>query len=335
MYIYNRFFSLKGCFLRENLDKNTVLHKMKNYFNLLLVLTNRKIKKAGLHPGLGYLLALAAFMLLAEYLFQKTSFAKYLVILSCLSFQFQLSEKNRTDFLQSTFGDKTKNKIRLLENLMVSIPFVSFLLYKGLIIEASILVLCSISFALVSFHAHFNLSIPTPFSKRPFEFSTGFRRTFYLFPMAYVLAFIAINVDNFNLGVFSFLLIFLTTLGFYSKPEQEYFVWVHAETPGKFLKNKMLHASKNAAFLTAPILISMLIFYPSEVALILGFFLVGLLFLWTIILAKYSAYPVEMNLPEGMLMAFSLFFPPLLLAVIPFFYLKSVNKLKFILNDKN
>jgi len=204
-----------------------------------------------------------------------------------------------------------------------------------LIFEAGILGLCSISFALVSFHAHFNLSIPTPFSKRPFEFSTGFRRTLYLFPMAYVLAFIAINVDNFNLGVFSFLLIFLTTLGFYSKPEQEYYVWVHAETPGKFLKNKILHASKNAAFLTAPILISMLIFYPSEVALILGFFLIGLLFLWTIILAKYSSYPEEMNLPEGMIVAFSLFFPPLLLAVIPFFYLKSVNKLKFLLNDKN
>ena len=117
---------------------------MKNYFNLLLVLTNRKIKAAGLHPGLGYLLGLAAFILLGEYLFQKTSFAKYLVILSCLSFQFQLSEKNRTDFLQSTFGDKTKNKIRILENLMVSIPFVSFLLYKGLIIEAGILGLCSI-----------------------------------------------------------------------------------------------------------------------------------------------------------------------------------------------
>jgi type IV secretory pathway TrbL component len=47
---------------------------MKNYFNLLLVLTNRKIKKAGLNPGLGYLLGLAAFILLAEYLFQKTSF---------------------------------------------------------------------------------------------------------------------------------------------------------------------------------------------------------------------------------------------------------------------
>ncbi|MFN6063240.1 MAG: hypothetical protein ACK49K_08125, partial [Bacteroidota bacterium] len=54
MCTFTTSFSLqKDNFLRENLDKNTVLHKMKNYFNLLLVLTNRKIKKAGIHPGLG------------------------------------------------------------------------------------------------------------------------------------------------------------------------------------------------------------------------------------------------------------------------------------------
>jgi hypothetical protein len=80
---------------------------------------------------------------------------------------------------------------------------------------------------------------------------------------------------------------------------------------------------------------SLLIFYPTEFALILGIFFLGLLFLWTIILAKYSAYPGEMNLPEGMAIAFSLLFPPLLLAIIPFFYLKSITKLKFLLNDKN
>jgi hypothetical protein len=57
------------------------------------------------------------------------------------------------------------------------------------------------------------------------------------------------------------------------------------------------------------------------------------LFLWTVILAKYSAYPGEMNLPEGMIIAISIYFPPLLLAIIPFFYTKSIRKLKYILND--
>ena len=66
---------------------------MKDYFELQLVMTNRKIKEAGVNPFIGYLLGLIAFILLSEYIFHKTEFAKYLVILVCLSFQFRLSEK--------------------------------------------------------------------------------------------------------------------------------------------------------------------------------------------------------------------------------------------------
>jgi hypothetical protein len=306
---------------------------MKDYFNLQYVMTNRKIKETGLNPLLGYLLALTAFVLLSEYIFHKTEFAKYLVILACLSLEFKLSEKNRTDFLLSTFGDKSKMKIRVLENFILCIPFVSILLYKSFLFEASILFMCSIVLALLSFHSNFNLTIPTPFSKRPFEFSTGFRKTFFIFPIAYALTIVAINVNNLNLGIFAFLLVFITSLSYYSKPEQEYYVWIHSETPKVFLKNKVFNAYKNATLMAIPIIISLLIFYPSEFELILIFFLIGLLFLWAVILAKYSAYPGEMNLPEGMVIAFSLFFPPLLVAIIPFFYTKSINKLKYILND--
>ena len=118
-------------------------HKMKDYFELQYVLTNRKIKEAGLNPLLGYLLALTAFVLLSEYIFQKTEFAKYLVILTCLSLQFKLSERNRTDFLLSTFGDKSKMKIRIIENFIFCTPFVSILLYKSFLFEASVLFLCT------------------------------------------------------------------------------------------------------------------------------------------------------------------------------------------------
>jgi hypothetical protein len=306
---------------------------MKDYFKLQFVMTNRKIKEVGLNPLVGYLLGLTAFVLLSAYIFQKTEFAKYLVILSCLSLQFKLTEKNRTDFLRSTFGDKIKMKIRVLENVMLCIPFVAALAYNGFGYEASILFCCSVILALFSFHSNFNFTIPTPFSKKPFEFSTGFRKTFFIFPIAYALTVLALNVDNLNLGIFSFLLVFLTSLSYYAKPEHEYFVWVHAETPQVFLITKVLNAAKNATLLAVPILISLLIAYPSEFELILLFFLFGLLLLWTVILAKYAAYPGEMNIPEGIVMACSLYFPPLLLAIIPFFYIKSRTKLKYILND--
>jgi hypothetical protein len=94
-----------------------------------------------------------------------------------------------------------------------------------------------------------------------------------------------------------------------------------------------LDASKAATLLVLPILLSLLVFYPSDYTVILLFFVMGLLFLWTVILAKYSAYPGEMNLPEGITIAFSLYFPPLLLAMIPIFYTKSIRKLKHLLHD--
>ncbi|MBL4703657.1 MAG: ABC transporter permease [Flavobacteriales bacterium] len=293
----------------------------------------RKIKGAGINPLLGLILGSTVFVLLSEYIFYKTDFAKYLVILICLSLQFKLSEKNRTDFLLSIFGDKIKKRIRIIENLVVCVPFVALLIYKNAFIEASILFVFSTVLAVFSFQTNFNFSIPTPFSKRPFEFSVGFRRTFFIFPIGYALTVIAINVDNLYLGIFSMMLIFLTSLSYYTKPEQEYYVWIHAESPKTFLKNKILNATKNATLLAFPNLIGLLIFYPTEFELILLFLLIGILFLWTIILAKYAAYPSEMNLPEGIVIAFSLYFPPLLLAIIPFFYIKSINKLKLLLND--
>jgi hypothetical protein len=308
---------------------------MKDYFYLQFVMTNRKIKEVGINPLLGYMLSLVAFILLSEYIFQKSEFAKYLVALICISLVFKLSDSHRTDFLHTVFGDSLKKKIRILENLIVSIPFVAVLLYKHAFPEAILLLVITILIATYSYHTHFNFSIPTPFSKRPFEFLVGFRKTFYIFPIAYTLTVIAINVDNLNLGIFSMMLIFLTSLSYFTKPEQAYYVWIHAETPKIFLMNKIITATKYSAFLVGPILISLLIFYPNEFKVIVLFFLIGMAFAWTIILAKYSAYPGEMNLPEIILLVFSLYFPPLLLAVIPFFYSKSARKLNILLDDKN
>lgn len=308
---------------------------MKDYFYLQFVMNNRKIREVGVHPGLGYLLGVVAFILLSEYIFQQTVFARYLAILTCLSLQFKLSEKNRADFLLSTFGGKTKQNIRIMENIIVCIPFVSILIYKGFFLNAGALLVGSIVLALFSFHSRFNFSFPTPFSKRPFEFSVGFRKSIFIFPVAYALTYISLNVDNLNLGMFSMLLIFLTSLSYYSNPEHEFYVWVHAESPEKFLRHKIFNASKNATLLVTPILISLLVFYPGDFQSILLFFLIGLFFLWTMILAKYSVYPSQMHLPEVVLMTFSIYFPPFLLAIIPYFLNKSMNKLKLILNDKN
>lgn len=298
-------------------------------------MTNRKIKEAGLPPLLGYLFVLIAFVLLSAYVFQKTDFAKYLVILISLSSIFKLSENTRADFLLSTFGDKIKMQIRILENTILCLPFVLLLLYKSCFLEASMLFLCSLLLSLFTLQSAFHFTIPTPFSKNPFEFSTGFRKSFFLFPIAYALTFMAIKVDNFNLGLFSMLLIFLVAMSYYPTPENDFFVWVHADSPKSFLKKKMTVALSYVMLLASPILISLLIFYPMEFEKTLLFLLIGVLLLPTIILSKYTAYPTEINFPEVIKIALCLFFPPLFVVMIPYLYFKAGANLKYILNDSN
>ena len=202
-------------------------------------MTNRKFKDAGFSPLLAYILLTALFVALSITLFQKTAFAQYFYFLLALNLIGNLSDTRRAEFLKITFGDIQLKKIRITENLICSIPFLVFLLYKQLFISAGLLLVMVTILALVNFRTTFNFTIWTPFSKRPFEFTAGFRNTFYIFFSAYVLTIIAVLVNNFNLGVFAMLLVFATTLSYYSKPENEYFVWIHDLKPTVFLLSKI------------------------------------------------------------------------------------------------
>ena len=74
-------------------------------------------------------------------------------------------------------------------------------------------------------------------------------------------------------------------------------------------------------------------FYPNEILTLIALILLSYIYIITIILAKYSVYPNEINLPEIILIGTSIVFPPLLLGIIPFFYTKSIKQLKLILNN--
>jgi len=220
--------------------------------------------------------------------------------------------------------------LRLIENFLVVSPFIAFLAYKQLFPAMLILSTITLVISLVNFNSTFNFTIPTPFYRRPYEFAVGFRNTFYLFIMTYSLTFIAISVGNFNLGIFSLLLVFFITLTFYSKPEDLYFVWSFIDSPKGFLMKKIRTGLVYSTMLSTPILIILSIFF-SEIKILLIFQLLGYIYLITIILAKYSAYPNEMSLPQGILFSLSLMLPPALFITIPLFYYQSIKSLTSIL----
>lgn len=307
---------------------------MREYLHLQYVMAKRKVEDAGVHPLLGFLLGTVVFGLVSEVAYQKTSFAPYLLILLCIGLLLRLNERGRIDFLRILYGDRRKSLIRIVENTIITIPFMVVFCLKQSWMAAATLSSLAAMMAVLDYRVDWNKTLPTPFSKRPFEFAVGFRKSFLMFPLAYLIVGLAINIDNFNLGIFSMLLVFVTTFTYFSKPEDEFYVWIFAASPKHFLMKKISTALKHSSLLVAPIVISLSLFYPSDLQWILLFFILGMLFLATIILAKYAAYPNEMNLPEGILIAICLYFPPLLLAVVPYLYHKSINHLKHYLNDQ-
>lgn len=294
-------------------------------------MVNRRLRDAGIKPVLACVLLLSGFVGFSVYLFSKTSFVVYVYGLIAPAIAARFSERRRNEFLILCFGDRKAKKIRIAENLVVAVPFVLFLCYKQLFLFALASIVLSVLSAFGTSRAIAQTVMPTPFYKKPFEFAVGFRNTYLLFLVAYALTVIALAVNNFNLGIFSLLFVFAVTLGYYTQPEPEYYVWVHKYNPQQFLWNKIRTALVFSSLLCLPVVLSLIVFYPGHTGITLVFYVISCTFLTAVVLAKYAAYPNEINLVQSILLGLSIPMPFLLLAVVPYFYYTSVKRLNHLL----
>ncbi len=304
---------------------------MKYYFRLQFTLLNRHIRDFGLPPLAGYPLALLGFVGLSFYLFTKTGIAEYIYLFISLALVLNTGSAQRNGFLKSCYSKPVYYKIRLLENGFIAAPFLVFLLFKQCYVTFGLLILGAGLAVFVNVGQVFKFSLPTPFYKHPFEFTVGFRRNFLFVFFAYFLTLMALAVDNFNLGIFSLLLVFLIALGFYANPEGPFFVWMHNRSSKEFLRYKVSVALFYSTLLCLPVTASLLLFYPQYWGAIAAVQGLGYLYLTCVVLAKYSNFPYKISLLQSILLGLGLWFPPLLLGIIPFFYSQSVKRLNEVL----
>ncbi|MBR9922414.1 MAG: ABC transporter permease [Bacteroidetes bacterium] len=304
---------------------------MKYYLTLQYTRLTRWLKDMGINPVLGFVLGLILFVVLSELLFYKTIYAPWVYGAMALFLCSKWSDAKRNRELRKIFTTKEYYSLRVAENILSSLPFLIFLLMKTAHIPAAILLIASILLAFIRTNRQWNKPIPTPFKKLPFEFIVGFRKSFWAFGLAYILIGKAIQADNYYLGLFGMALIFLTSMLFYQKPEPKYFVWIHTHRAPDFLKRKMITSAICVSILSALALILLLIPFSENWVTTLLVYLGGYIFLGSMILAKYSAYPYEINIPQGIFYALSLMFPPILLIAIWVFYKQSKKRLEPIL----
>jgi hypothetical protein len=302
-----------------------------SYFDLQYRLINRKINDAGMPPWVGYLLMSTLFVGMSMYLFYKLEYAEIVYLIVAISMIFRLSDDKRNEFLTLCYPSEQVRSIRIAENLLLASPFALFLMYR--LCYSYILVLVILAFLLVFITVRKKsfLTIPTPFAKHPFEFTMGFRQNFYMIFGAYILSFIAVSVDNFNLGIFSLLLLFALFMSYYAYLENDYFVWSHADTPTQFIVGKIKKSITYSTLLAIPIMTVLMYFFFENIITLLVFLVIGYAFLVFMIVSKYAHYPSELSIIQGILLSLCIVFPPLLVVLIPFLFKKSLKQLSNIL----
>jgi hypothetical protein len=199
------------------------------------------------------------------------------------------------------------------------------------IIWAVISIFLSIGLIFINSGATYNVVIPTPFYKRLFEFTVGFRKTFIAVIFAYTLAIVAVLASNFNVGAFAVIILIFTICSFFIQTENEFYVWIFNKSPEKFILMKIKDAIINSSILSAPLLFILGFFFREEILLLSGIWAFSFIVYSVIIVAKYSSYPEKIGIMQGVILVLTIQLPPLILLTLPYFYFKSLKNLKLLL----
>ena len=306
---------------------------MRYYFQLQGSLFHRRLRAWGLPPLAGWPLLAAGFIGLSAYFFQKIPHAPYLYPVLALLLLSPLSDRRRHDFLRATFPAPAFRRLRLLENTLLAAPFACFLAWQQAWLPAGLLLPAAALLVWVGSRRPAARALPTPFGQRPFEFSRGFRRSLWLIVVAYYLAFMAVQADNFNLGVFALLLLLLLAVGFVGQPEPEFYLWIFSRSPAALLRYKFKWAVLHYSLLCLPVLLLLAVAFPRQLLLLGGLLLLACLALAVVLVNKYAAYPQSLTPAQALLLAFSVQLPVIAIIMLPYYYQKAVRQLKHYLHD--
>jgi len=289
---------------------------LKYYYELQYKRIHRSLKYLGVEPFIAYPTLMFLWYWVSTVFFDEVLYANYLYVLISAIVVYGVTNPEHTKFLKQHFSILKYQKVLIFNNVLKAIPFVLFLLYKTYFIEVFLIFALMLLLSFVEKRNTVSIIVPTPFGKKPSEFVIGFRKTFWLFIGAYGLAIIAVVKDNFNLGIFSMISIFLVCSSYYMKQDSEH---------------KIVIAIRYSFMLTMPICIALCTFYIDQIDLVLLFLILGCMYLSMHILMKYAFQYEGVEVFQGIIGVLCFLFPPVLIIAIPYFYKKAIHNLDLLL----
>ena len=299
------------------------VERYKHYFSWQFKLFSRSIRQFGLPPAVGYVFLASVVIVLPALLWPQKAYFPWIYAAVGLLATNPLHSNGRIEFLKTCYSKRDFLFLHTTENLMFVLPFCFVLLiHKQFLLTFGLLVI-AILIALAACWNRKKLNfppLPTPFSKRLFEFALGFRVSFPLVLFLYYVVLMAIVHDNFNLGIVAVYVIVITCMGYYTTMEPDYYVWLHNDNPKRFLFQKLKTAILYAFALVVVPIVALSVFFSEFIWILLLTILICFLNLAITILLKYKKFPKPFHIGDGLLLAACVIcpiYPPFVLLPIP------------------
>lgn len=297
------------------------------YFKLRWTLFLRKLSGHGIKPIVAGIAIVALIILAAVYLPERTENAGEIVVGISLYFISMNMNRDRNRFLQFQFGKIQSMIVNALEALFIASPGIFINLLYGEFLLSALLLIAAILIGISNFSIPQPSSLPTPYRKTPFEFIVGFRTAFWTYLLVIAAMAVGYFSENANLSFFSLIIISLLHIGFYQKPEAPQWVIIFKQNASGFLWLKCKQALVNHNLTLLPFVIIQYLLFSESLPWILMLFALSNIYLMTTIFLKYSSYPSEVQITDGVIFAISLVVPPLLFLTIPVLLNKSKKHL--------
>ncbi len=310
--------------------QSVIFVHMLDYFQLQLKRSSRIVRDWGIHP-IVLLTIITALLVELWQAMDSSVYIPYLLAYLSIYLGMMTRSHKRDTFIKTLYPKVRYRIISWIESLIIPIPVIAVIIFKGhFLLGLSTFLFLSIT-SFTSSGKGISKVIPTPFGKRPFEFTVGFRKMWWVWVFACFLFVMSIRVGNEHLGLFSIAVPFFAIISFYSMPEERFYIWVHRQTPSSFLKRKLSICISYATLITTPLSIVHMMVFPHIWYLSLLLILAGILICITALLSKYAAYPSTLNILQGITLVMVMFVPPLALVIIPFLYQRAKNSLTYYL----
>ena len=306
---------------------------MHYYFRLQHKRLLRYLKEWGVPVPLALLALVCIWGATSTLLYERLEWAAYWVVVLAGTILIKLSGVERSTFLFHVFGKQKSRYIGLVEAAALLLFFVpGLVLHQAYAATGIIVAMC---FLRPFFGRWRSTSIvgPSFFRKRPFEFLAGYRKTILLYLALGIVCSIAVWVNNYNLALVCMSVVLLNAYGFYTATEEAYFIWIFKQESSSFVAKKCRDAFLNSLLYSLPFLVCLLVFFSANFDTSLFVWFLGSAAIFLMIISKYAAYPLSINLSQAVVLGLGFSFPFLFIIIIPLFIKKSLRNLYPILDD--